>query len=97
MEYNNHILAANGNTVCFMAWSGDVENNEPHEKAAKLIAAAPELLAQLKSLARAYVRLMEAGRNRIIFLGGDCDSLEKMETDDPDLRDARAAISKATT
>ena len=42
MEYNNHIIAANGNAVCFMAWSGDPYANEQHERAAELIAAAPD-------------------------------------------------------
>jgi len=53
MEHNNHILAANGNTVCFMAWSGDPEHNEDHEKAAHLIAAAPDLLEALQQLLKA--------------------------------------------
>lgn len=47
MDYNNHIVAANGNAICFMAWSGDNEDNEAHEKAAALLAAAPDLLASL--------------------------------------------------
>ena len=55
MEYNNHILASNGNTVCFMAWSGDPDNNEPHEEAAQIIAAAPEVLSALRGLVDAWV------------------------------------------
>lgn len=62
---------------------------------AHLIATAPDLLAELKALSRAYVSLMEAGRDRIVMLGGDCDPMDKMEGDDPALRSARAAIAKA--
>ncbi|WP_054908777.1 hypothetical protein [Pseudomonas sp. NBRC 111135] len=63
---------------------------------AKLIAAAPELLAELKNLHRAYVNLLEAGRDRIVALGGDCYPVDRMEQDDPHLRAAKAAIAKAT-
>ena len=47
----------------------------------------------LAALIRAYVRLMETGRDRIFAAGGQCDSLEDMERSDPFLRDARAALS----
>lgn len=50
------------------------------------------LRAALSDLCRAYVRLMEAGRDRIIDLGGTCDTLEKMETGDPYLIAAKAAL-----
>lgn len=50
MEYNNHVLAHNGNTVCFMAWSGDPENNEAHEEAARLIAVAPDYAAAAEQM-----------------------------------------------
>jgi len=55
-----------------------------------------DLLAELQRMSRAYVSLMEAGRDRIVMLGGDCDPVDKMEGDDPNLRSARAAIAKAT-
>lgn len=58
MEYNNHIAAANGNAVCFMAWSGDAENNEAHEKAAALIAAAPETAAERDRLKEINAELL---------------------------------------
>lgn len=61
----------------------------------RLIAAAPDLLSELKRLARAYVSLMEAGRDRIIQLGGDCDPVDVMEAGNPYLRDAKAVIAKA--
>ena len=62
---------------------------------ARLIAAAPDLLNELRKMYRAYVRLLENGRDRIVMLGGDCDAVDKMEADDPNLREARAAIAKA--
>lgn len=54
-----------------------------------------ELLAALKELSRAYVRMMEIGRDRIRDLGGDCDCVKIMERNDPELRKARATIAKA--
>ena len=48
MEWNNHILSAEGNTVCFMAHNPD--DNTALENAARLIASAPELLKALKWL-----------------------------------------------
>lgn len=44
-------------------------------------------------LIRGYVNLLEAGRDRITFLGGDCDPVDVMEASDPWLKDARAALS----
>lgn len=69
---------------------------ETEEANANLVAAAPAMLAELKSLSRAYVSLMEAGRDRIVMLGGDCDPVDKMEEGDPNLRSARATIAIAT-
>jgi hypothetical protein len=63
---------------------------------ARLIAAAPELLANLTNLQRAYVNLLETGRDKIIALGGECDPVDVMERNDPYLKDSRAAIKKAT-
>lgn len=63
---------------------------------ARLIIAAPELLDELKNLRRAYVNLLETGRDRILSLGGQCDDVTTMEASDPYLRDASAAITKAT-
>lgn len=53
-----------------------------------------ELLAALKDMDRAYMNLLENGRDRILFLGGDCDDIPVMEAGDPYLRQARAAIAK---
>lgn len=78
-------------TVCKLDWYGTPE----WEANARLIAAAPDLLSQLKRLAHAYVSLMESGRDRIIELGGSCDEVDVMEAGNPWLRDTKAAIAKA--
>lgn len=53
------------------------------------------LRAALQDLARAYVNLLEAGMDRIISLGGDCDPVDVMERGDPYLRKAREALRPA--
>jgi len=53
------------------------------------------LIAELKKLSRAYVRLLEAGKDRIESYGGTCDSVEQMERGDPHLNAARIAIEAA--
>ena len=63
---------------------------------ARLIAAAPMLLEALQKLNMAYVRLLESGRDRIIELGGDCDTVERMEAGELTLKESRAAIAAAT-
>lgn len=45
-----------------------------------------------KDLMRAYVNLMETGRDRIIESGGQCDPVDVMERRDPYLRQARDAM-----
>lgn len=52
-----------------------------------------ELLAELEKMNRAYVNLMENGRDRIIMLGGDCDPVDVMERSDPNLKESRAVIA----
>lgn len=49
-------------------------------------------LAEFKALYRAYVRLLESGRDRIIDLGGTCDPVDVMEANDVDLQAARRVI-----
>lgn len=75
--------------------NGDDDGARKHANA-RLIAAAPDLVDELRGLYRAYVRLLESARDRIIDLGGDCDPVDRMEEGDPALCSARAAISKAT-
>lgn len=50
----------------------------------------------LRTLCRAYVNLLEVGRDRIVSLGGECDSVEKMETGDPALIAAKALLQPLT-
>lgn len=52
-----------------------------------------ELLAALELMNRAYVNLMENGRDRIIMLGGDCDPVEVMERGDLNLQESRTTIA----
>jgi hypothetical protein len=47
----------------------------------------------LRALMRGYVNTLENGRDRILFLGGECDSVEDMERRDPHLDEARAALA----
>jgi hypothetical protein len=54
-----------------------------------------DLIAEFKGLLRAYVNLLEAGRDRVIFFGGTCDPVDVMEAADPAIASARAAIAKA--
>lgn len=58
MEWNNHVLSADGNTVCFMAHNPD--DNEAHENAAYAIAAIPDLLEAAKE----FVAKVERGEAR---------------------------------
>lgn len=47
----------------------------------------------LNKMNRAYVNLMENGRDRIVMLGGDCDPVDVMERDDPYLRELRESLA----
>jgi len=51
------------------------------------------LRAALERLTRAYVNLLEIGRDRILMHGGTCDPVDVMAAGDPALRDARAALA----
>lgn len=51
------------------------------------------LMKVIRRLMNGYVSTMEAGRDRIISLGGSCDPVEVMEASDPHLAEARAALS----
>ena len=53
---------------------------------------ATDLREPMRNLCRAYVRLLESGRDRIVSLGGDCDLVDVMEANDTDLRAAREAL-----
>lgn len=47
----------------------------------------------LIELCKAYVRLLESGRDRIMDFGGTCDGVDIMEASDPALRAARASLA----
>lgn len=47
----------------------------------------------LKELVCGYVNTLEAGRDRIMEFGGQCDPVDVMEASDPYLKSARAALS----
>lgn len=53
------------------------------------VAPAIDLERGLRDLYRAYVRLLESGRDRITSLGGGCDPVDVMEQNDIDLRKIR--------
>jgi hypothetical protein len=50
------------------------------------------LVGALRALDRAYVNLTRRGYDRIIALGGECDTPATMLKGDPHLRQARAAL-----
>ena len=52
-----------------------------------------QLVSELKSLRRAYVTLLESGRDRILDLGGTCDPVDVMEAGNPHLASAVKAIA----
>ena len=52
------------------------------------------LYGHIAELYVGYVRLMENGRDRIIMLGGDCDSVDFMEANDPLLINIRNVMKK---
>ena len=68
--------------------------SDPAEDIATLKRQRDELTASLEKLYRGYVHVLEAGRDRIMDLGGDCDPLDVMEDGDHLLRDMRGIISK---
>lgn len=57
------------------------------------VAPAIDLEQGLRDLYRAYVRLLESGRDRIKSLGGDCDPVDVMEQTDIDLRKVRDLLA----
>lgn len=51
-----------------------------------------DLRQALKDLVRGHVNTLEAGRDRIVALGGDCDPVDVMERGDPYLRKAKEIL-----
>lgn len=68
--------------------------DEWQAKADALRAENARLVEVAKELRRAYVRLLEAARDRINDLGGDCDPIDVMERGDPDLRKFDTALAR---
>lgn len=60
----------------------------------ELVRMSQELLAELKAMAKAYVNLLGAGKDRIESLGGDCDKVTYMAAHDVDLVHACSVIGK---
>jgi hypothetical protein len=84
--------------ISVVMWATDLTEDDYRKRDADLhlIAAAPDLLDELKNLRRAYVNLLESGRDRIVFLGGQCDAILTMVGNDPHLKSSEAVIAKAT-
>ena len=55
------------------------------------------LMEDLADLVKAYERLLETGRDRIIENGGECDSVEDMIRCSPQLRFAKAELLEGTS
>ncbi|EMB3082932.1 hypothetical protein MCL91_04445 [Providencia rettgeri] len=96
--HSGHIATVHGceNNDWVEIWSTDWPESESVQEAnAHLIASAPELLEALRELIQAHEYSLRIGHERIIELGGDCDSPELMITKDSPLNKAKAAIAKA--
>lgn len=77
-------------------WADMVETMAPGAAAElrRLSASEAALLDGLCNLRRAYVRLMENGRDRIRMLGGECDPVDQMEELDPNMIEASDLIAR---
>ncbi|EUD09166.1 hypothetical protein PO864_17830 [Providencia alcalifaciens] len=85
-------FAGTDDVICSVA-SGSYDNDD---RLAMLFAAAPEMLEALRELIQAHEYSLRIGYERIIELGGDCDSPELMINKDASLNKAKVAIAKAT-
>jgi hypothetical protein len=70
----------------------DAHHKALDETIAALKAENERLRAGLRALIVGYVGTLENGRERILFLGGECDSVEVMERGDPHLIRAKALL-----
>ena len=77
--------------------SGDEVADDGYQamELAKITQQCDELLAALKEMQTAYVRLLECGKDRIESLGGQCDSLDFMVSHDGSLSMVEKVIAKA--
>lgn len=78
----------------FAAYSAQTNANDWSRVylASEVDARIAELKKGLKDLIRAYVNTMENGRDRIVYLGGQCDPVDVMERGDPYLREAKKLL-----
>lgn len=67
------------------------------EQIAELQARVSLLEPLLASMTAAYQQAINNGYDRIIFLGGECDSPERMLSDFPEYAKARAALAQQVT
>ncbi|MFY0735664.1 hypothetical protein [Aurantimonas sp. NFXS3] len=98
-EVDGFAIVGSGQTICLMGEIDGFErgytpckNDGPN---GRLIAAAPDLADELARMIKAYVSLLETGRDRIVSAGGQCDPVDVMEAGSPNLRSAKAALAKA--
>lgn len=92
VTYCGRRLTPEGTRECWGVLSAGVEDLPQGTK----LYAAPHAqavdLGDFKALYRAYVRLLESGRDRIRDLGGACDPVDVMEANDVDLQAARRVL-----
>lgn len=69
------------------------ELEKQEETIATLQSKSAALVDALERMNRAYVNLMENGRDRIVSLGGECDAVDVMERGDIYLRESRAELA----
>lgn len=78
MEWNNHILSSDSNTVCFMAH--DPADNTKLENAARLIAASTDLYEALKPFANMDQQMLGGGSEELIGMCARArDAINKVE------------------
>ncbi len=70
-------------------------HHETKQTPRQILESREALRAALQGLSRAYINLLEAGKDRIESLGGDCDSVPMMEASCAELRVAKEALTLA--
>src|SRR6267142_5858072 len=89
MAWNNHIVDARGNRICFMSHDGTPENSK-HEAAARAIASIPDMVEEIERL-RERVANLESGMR-----GFESDCIElAAECEDADISPAERRTYRA--